>query len=267
MPDYPIDRYPARLLSRAMLAVAKATGTDRDSYLKFKTVRIQTFETGARLTATDTTIVLTAWVPNAEHVDAADVPAPDAIPVRDDVVSDHDGRVLALCRYALKLSKEEESDDWPGSKWLELGIRWDAPAPVDDDLMMLDDTMGGEWVRWSIPDRETVSVPRLDGRHYPDAHLFALRPPAATAIRHASMRLSHLHAVGMLESWFPDEIVQMQFTEFAKMIAFTLPASHPPIAGAFTGQPLPGTSHQLKIEGDHLVATPRGPAADAVPHK
>lgn len=227
MPDMPVDHYPARDLARAWLTVAQASGTDKAVVRTNRTVSVDTFWEGVRLTATDLYMVITAWVPNVDH-ELARAPDPDEPPDRSEVVADVDKRAVALMKYVVKLTAEEDEDDWLGTP-AELTVQWDVDDP--DDEPVLDDSLATKWTALSIPDRERVHLPTL-GIKAADAHKVALAPPAATGATHVGMNLDLLYKLAPCRRWYPGCAVRWAFAGPTAAVAFTLHGSRPPVHGA-----------------------------------
>jgi hypothetical protein len=115
--------FDARTLSRAWLAVFSATSEDDERPLLYRTVAVELWESGVRLTATDSYMIWTAWVPKMGTKDAE--PGMDELPDRVIVAHDADFRGRDLLKFAFKVVTAKDAP--PQSVQLSLG-----PAPLED---------------------------------------------------------------------------------------------------------------------------------------
>lgn len=94
------------VLAKGWLSVAIASGDDKYRPVLHRTVCIELHARGVRLVATDSYILLRAWVPNAEHADAAE-PSLDEPPIAVAVAIDEHRRAKGLLEHLLKLGEDE----------------------------------------------------------------------------------------------------------------------------------------------------------------
>jgi hypothetical protein len=94
-----------RTFARAWLTARLCSGSDADRPQLFKTVCVEEFREGLRLSATNQALLVWVWAPFGSF-DAA--PAVDASPDERWVVCDPDDRVRNLMRYAAKTLKDED---------------------------------------------------------------------------------------------------------------------------------------------------------------
>lgn len=113
--------FDARDLARGWLAVALASAKDAQRPVLNRTVFIETFADGARLVATDSYVLLHAWVPDLEH---ANDPGPgmDEAPSRTAIAIDAHGRAKGFLHHLLRLALKAEKDDQPA---IEVRLRLD----------------------------------------------------------------------------------------------------------------------------------------------
>lgn len=154
--------FDAGILARGWLATHLATGADEALPILYGTLAIEAFPTGVRLTATDRTVLLSAWVPDADHTGDGDGPAFDIGPDSTTVVRDPDGRGRALLTYLRKLAQRAAKDSEPAPiVALHLGV----PADEGDESGF--PGMELEQVLIDYPDHERVALPTVDGT-FPD---------------------------------------------------------------------------------------------------
>lgn len=107
-------------LARTWLPVSIASSTDSSRPQLCRTVHLEEFESGVRLAATDSYILLHGFALNqATQADNPLTPAPmlDAEPERTATIIDPHGRGAGLLAYAYKLAtaKDADPDDYPVS--------------------------------------------------------------------------------------------------------------------------------------------------------
>ena len=114
--------FDARDIARGWLAVALASASDPDRPPFNRTVHIEEHTGGVRLVATDSYVLLTAWVPDHEH-DADPPPELDEAPIASATAMDLDARARGFLAYALKKAKEaEKANDEPIPISLRLNV-------------------------------------------------------------------------------------------------------------------------------------------------
>lgn len=102
--------YPATDLARGWLSVAHASSKDKDRPALNRTLALEESGGGIRITATDSYMILTTWVPGVEH-DTTEEPEPDEVPNQTAVAIDPDGRGAGFLTYALKIAEQYEKLD------------------------------------------------------------------------------------------------------------------------------------------------------------
>lgn len=149
--------FDARHLARGWLSVAIASGTVGAQPALWRTVAIESFPEGVRLVATDSYMLLTAWVPNIDH-DLAPEPELDEAPMAVAVAIDPNGRAKGLLSHLLHLASAKDAELVEVK--LALGIVVDADGPSS--------TFEGMEARWVIieqVDHERLKLPVYDGAY------------------------------------------------------------------------------------------------------
>lgn len=105
---------PALDLARGWLSVAHASSKDKDRPALNRTLSLEQHPGGLRITATDSYMILTTFVPAVDH-DATDEPGPDEAPLDAAVAIDADGRGAGLFTFLTKLAAQydERGDQMP----------------------------------------------------------------------------------------------------------------------------------------------------------
>jgi hypothetical protein len=142
--------FDAGTLATAWLAVAQASGADKDHPILSNTVAVETYPEGVRLAATDGTMLLTAWVPDRDH-DLVGEPALDDAPVTSLVAMDPDGRARGFMAYLHKLATAEDAEP------IECRL---TVAEFDDDGAFAG--MAATWVMAEYPDHERLTLRCFD---------------------------------------------------------------------------------------------------------
>lgn len=149
--------FDAGILARGWLAAHIATGADEEVPVLYGTLLIEKFNSGVRLTATDRTLLLSAWVPCENAVEDPEVGIDEA-PETVAIVRDPDGRGKALLTYLRKLAARAAKDELPPPLVaLHLGV----PAEEGDEPGF--PGMELEQVVIDYPDHERVALPTVDG--------------------------------------------------------------------------------------------------------
>jgi hypothetical protein len=224
-------RLDAVQLSRAWLAVAQASGKDKDRPAFDHTVRIDQFTNGVRLSATDSYMVLTAWVPEVDDQFAAD-PLPDEIPYASAAVIDRHGRAMSLYGYLHKLLGGDNDD----VKGLEVHISLNVPWQPDDtpagDLQI--DGFEALAATFEIPDQERLQLEVFEGM-YPSLQALlvrqrnvrtdalAINPELAGRL----VKASKVFCEPTLKLWFggKDKPIQVAFGDEPQITGLVMPCS------------------------------------------
>lgn len=97
------------VLAKGWLSVAVASGDDKFRPALHRSICIELHAHGIRLVATDSYILLRAWVPDGEHADAPE-PDLDEPPITTAVAIDEHRRAKGLLEHLLKLGEEEAEE-------------------------------------------------------------------------------------------------------------------------------------------------------------
>lgn len=159
-------RFDGPSLAHAWLAVAQASGQDKNIPTLYRAVAIEEYVAGVRLVATDRWVLLTAWVPDLDSYYGSGGPMLDEAPDRVVVAADPDGRGRSLLGYVCSLANRIAEDDYvPGQ--LEISIDFDVRLPVgagqDATLEGLEPT----YTVLNVPDTEKVHLPVVEAT-YPE---------------------------------------------------------------------------------------------------
>lgn len=162
--------FDAPTLCRGWLAVAQASCADKEAVILHKTVAIEVYPDGLRLTATDRFVLLTAWVPDVGHTIDHE-PRIEEAPIRTVVVQDGDGRGKGLLAYLLALVARKEKElqaELPHGQMrasIEFDVRMPDGTTPDADVAL--EGMEPTFTVIDIPDTERVYLPVVESV-YPD---------------------------------------------------------------------------------------------------
>jgi hypothetical protein len=183
--------FDAGTLARGWLATIAASANDENVPVLDGTLLIETFSDGARLTATDRTILLTTWIPSTDSTD--DEQGLDVAPESVTVVRDPDGRGKALLSYLRKLATKAAKEDalvLPVAT-LHVGV----PAEEGDEAGF--PGMELDTVVIEYPEHERVVLPTVDGTFPNYRTLLAGHTPKRTdRIAFSPLNLERLAQVG-----------------------------------------------------------------------
>lgn len=150
----------AAWLARGWLSVYAAASTDEKWFPLYRTVRVEEYLHGLRLSATDSYMILSAWVPERDH-EYDPEPGLDEIPEHAATAWDVYQRAGNLLTHLLKLASGE------GAKPIDVRVRLDQPLQPDDDDSMSFEGMEAVAVVIDHPDAERVQLVAIEGG-YPD---------------------------------------------------------------------------------------------------
>lgn len=102
-------QFNAWLFAKAWNSVAFAQSDDKARPALYRTTLIEEYPEGVRLVATDSFILLKAWVPS-EGYDKHDEPGKDVEPEAATVCMDRDQRVVQLMKYVQNQTKSDGAD-------------------------------------------------------------------------------------------------------------------------------------------------------------
>jgi hypothetical protein len=152
--------FDAGLLSAGWLSVVLASVKDKDRPILSNTVHVELYPDGVRLSATDSYVVLTCWVPHFAD-ELAPEPAADEAPVARAIAMDPYGWAKGLFGHLLSLAREEDAE--PIEVRLNIGL-----LPQDRSGSTLEfDGFEARWVIIEHPDHERVTLEVHEG-DYPN---------------------------------------------------------------------------------------------------
>lgn len=140
--------FDARDLSRGWLAVALASSKDAQRPVLSRTVYIESYPEGVRLVATDSYVLLHAWVPDIEHTNDPG-PGMDEAPMRTAIALDTHGRAKGFLHHLLRLALKAQKEDWPA---IEVRLRLD----VADTEQGAQHTLAGLEARYVVIEQPDV---------------------------------------------------------------------------------------------------------------
>lgn len=152
-------RFDARDLAHAWLAVAQAAGTEKLLPFLYRTVSIEEYLHGVRLTATDRYVLLTTWVPALDDAYYnSKAPTVEDAPERTVVAQDPDGRARGLCGYVLSLVNRIDPEEYvPGQVEISIDFDVQMPVGVGDDATF--EGLEPTYTVLNVPDTERVYLP------------------------------------------------------------------------------------------------------------
>lgn len=150
--------FDAGLLARGWLSVAIATGKDEGRPALDRTVSIEAFASGVRLTATDSYVLLRVWVPTLENEWEGAEPDLDEAPAETSVAVDPHGRGKGFLAYALKLAKEAAKAEAIDPPEVRLTLNVEGDAETEGTF----DGMEPSYVVLELPD-ETLRLETYEG--------------------------------------------------------------------------------------------------------
>lgn len=218
--------FDARALARGWLSVALATRKDDDRPALDRTILIEEFDHGVRLTATDSYVLLYTWVPNVE----GDLETPasfDEAPRTVAVAQDHDGRGKGFLGYALSLAIAAEKADIGETVSVDLRLLETDAEPSDGALGF--EGMEARFVVLELLDREKVQLPTFEGP-YPEWRrvVAGFKPKTTTEIGLNPEIVGRVAKLGKLHA---DTPLVWTFGGKDAMARLDLPRSDPRIEG------------------------------------
>lgn len=213
--------FNAAWLARGWLAVAQASGVDKERPVLHKTISVELFADGVRLVATDSYLLLHTWVPALGKEDQPPRAVHDVRCERAEVAMDPHGRARGLLAYALALASADGAPTYETHLSIE---------DADEDE---DEVLDGFGRRCVVLDHEGSECLRLGvfDRAYP--HWRGLLEGFA-AKRTAAIGLStdRLGALAQLGKLFPLLPIEWRFGGHERLALIDIPQSRPHIAGA-----------------------------------
>lgn len=149
--------FDARDLARGWLSVALASADDDERPALHRTVSIESYPTGVRLTATDSYILLSSWVHAIDHAGEPE-PGPDESPAITGVAIDLHGRGKGFLSHVWKLARDEDAP--LVEVRLSLGV-----TELDDPNRPTLDGIEAEYVVLEHPDNERIKLRAYEGEY------------------------------------------------------------------------------------------------------
>jgi hypothetical protein len=218
---------PAAGLAKGWLAVA-ACSTKSGAPALDKAVYVEQYPHGLRLTATDSYMVLTAWVPEIGH-DLDPEPSADEIPYASAVAQDPYGRAGNLLAHLLRLARSKDDDSKPLDLDLvvSLNVPWQPEGSETDDLQL--DGFQAMAVTIEHPNSERVQLGVYEGEWVKYRQLFAAfkmqRPMRLAITQHVAASLAKAAKV-----FGPATVVYQRFGGETKPVHVTF-GDEPTVSG------------------------------------
>lgn len=154
--------FDAMHLAPMWLSVACASAKAPGRPVLDRTISIEAFREGMRLTATDSYVLLTAWVPHIDHGPAGD-PGFDAVPYATATAIDSHGRGRGLIGHAFGLAAARQQDEDPEP--LEMSVLLGVVDEVDEDDRSMFAGMEAPFVIIELPGSERVKLRTYEGEY------------------------------------------------------------------------------------------------------
>lgn len=152
-------RFDGPTFARAVLAVMTATGDDKNIGKTYKTISLEQHLRGLRLVATDSRLLLTAYVPDLDHHYDGE-PEPAELPEQIHVVADRKGRGRGLMGHVLALAAETDPEAYaPGDIEVRVDFKQEhartrGSGPVQPTL----EGMEPDYATVTVPGRERLNL-------------------------------------------------------------------------------------------------------------
>lgn len=215
--------FDARTLARGWLAVALASAADDDRPQLDRTVSIEAYPEGLRLAATDSVVLLHAWVPNIEH-DLDPEPSFDEAPYARAVAFDPHGRGRGFLRHALKLAALAAKEDRePPEIRVELGV-----VEAEENTGLLPG-LEARYVVLDMPDVERLKLGTYEGG-FPNWRTItaAFVAVSTQAIALSTVVVARLAKLGRIQ---PGTLLGFEWAGHEKAARFELIESDPRVEG------------------------------------
>lgn len=215
----------AATLARGWLAVATANekGANTSRPALWRTIHIQQYPHGLRLTATDSYMLLSTWIPEAYN-DLEPEPQLDEIPWATAIAIDEHNRATGLLGHLLTLARSDDHKDK-----LEVNVQLNVPWQPDDvdpaDRQL--DGFEALAVRIEYPDHESVQLRVYEGRYPSLAPLLTRKPVKTDAVALSQKMCARL---GKAAAPHGDPLVKCRFTGRNKPVLVEF-GDEPPVRG------------------------------------
>lgn len=145
------------ILARGWLSAFLAASQDPEQPVLDRTMHLEVYSDGIRLSATDRYMLLSAWIPS---LDGFAERALDEAPDHTLVIRDEDARAKGLMSYLRKLSAKAAKDELPPPEVrIRLGVEAEEGAEPGFPGMEL------EQVAVELPGAEALRLPVVDGTY------------------------------------------------------------------------------------------------------
>jgi hypothetical protein len=210
--------------ARGWLSVWATASTNKDRPQLYRTVHVEQYPHGLRLTATDSYMLLTAWVPERDF-ELDPPPDVDEVPDVTAVAMDVHGRCGTLLTHLLALSEAKDTKD------IDLAFR--ILATTADREIMTFDGMAARAVICDHPDHERVQLDVFDGGVVDWRPLLTRFKPARTTnvalnplLVGRIAKAAKLHdGAGPIKWWFggADKAAQVEFGDSPAISGLVMP--------------------------------------------
>lgn len=148
----------AQDLAVAWLSVNAASVSDTGRPIFDRTIYIEQYAHGLKLTACDTYMLLTAWVPDSDH-EFEPEPDDDELPTVEAVACDQYGRAAGLLGHLLRLARADKDHILDLDVVVSLRVPWQAENDPQDTF----EGLAALAVTLEYPDNEKVQLGVYDG--------------------------------------------------------------------------------------------------------
>lgn len=222
VPDTIEGTFDAHRLAVGWMSTALASSTDKEVSALHNTVCVEWYDDGVRLVATDSYMLMRAWLPF--HGREYDAPEPDPVlvnPIMQAVARDTHGRARSLFAHVYNLTSGEDA------LTLEAEVHV-GPAVLDPDRAPLTLAhMDERAVVIDVADQERLVLPLFDGA-YPAWSSLVSHPIKAT--RSVMVNPEFLGRLGRLSKWHGGGLT-FDLGGATGPISVTCPGSDPAVAG------------------------------------
>lgn len=160
----------AASLAKAWLAVYTASGKETLQPALCRTIHIEQHAHGVRLTATDSYMILTSWVPEVDY-ELDPEPGLDEVPYASATAIDSYGRGVGLLAHLLRLARADDNDEKELHVVLRLNVAWE-PSEKTNEIPL--EGLEALAVNLEHPNRERVQLEVYEGS-YPSWQAILLR--------------------------------------------------------------------------------------------
>lgn len=237
-----VTRFDAENIARGWLSVALAASAD-DARPALTGVHVEFYATGVRLIATDSYMLLRAWVPCGD----APEPALDEAPDSEATALDPYGRGVGLMRHLLKIATAKDAPPYDCC----LSVGDDPREEPEPSLVGLE----RQYLILDVPDQEILTLPLFEGSWPTWRSLWSTFVAETTSEINFSPELI-VARLGRLGKLHPEGILRWQFGGASRAALVELSPSSPRVMGLVmpTKVYLPGFDPEIsKPIGEAIV--------------